>query len=408
MIHLKPEHYLGAIKIFVILTLFFYIRKLNIPDNYKFLLTVLPSILILSTTKMIDHFKFKGKNSPIVVNKDDLISDKYLPEEFYFEPFTIETPQNSNAMIYEMDKPFWIEDEGYLDISNPKNFIKIDNLKLNTNYTIEFWVRLKYVSNNAIFSCFKHDKTIFNIYYDNAFLVINDINKIPYRENEWFHVVIMRGKLDTLGTTRGSLYINGIFYSYIDNIPDLTEMNDSYLFKYSNTSYLTFNRNYHDLSNCSIFRIYDRSLSIDEIQNNYLKDANYFGLEDEDITGKTYVQDSSLIFYLEARKDHYKPQKVKKIKRKNKNKKDLGSSDSDWLVTANKNNEKEKEKEKVVIINKYLEVPLVQPQLNYANNDWLEQPLSIPQDKQKVIKKEPPIPIPTPTPTIIKTTKPVL
>ncbi len=302
-IKLKPEHYTNAIKILIIMSLFFYIKSLNIPDNYKVILTVVPSLLLLTTNKVIDHFKYKEGNKPIVVRKDDNISDKYMSEEFLFdgiEPFTIETQPTSNAMIYEVEKPFWIKDGGYLDISNPSNFVKIDNLKLHLNYTMEFWLRLKNISNNNILYFTNNNKKILEIKYDDKFIIINDKNKIPYRENEWFHLVIMRGKIDTIGSNRGSMYINGIFNGYIENLPDLSNVNQSFLFKY-NGNYIDFNKNYHDLSNCSIVRIYDRALTLDELQNNYLKDANFFGLENEDVTGRTYVQDKSLVFYLESR-----------------------------------------------------------------------------------------------------------
>ena len=302
MINIKPEHYTNAIKIFIVMSLFFYIRKLNIPDNYKFLLTIVPSLLILTTTKVFNHFKYKKGNKPIIVRKDDNISDVFVSDEFFQEDFTIETQPTSNAMIYEVEKPYWIQNGGYLDISNPNNFIKIDNLKLNNNYTIEFWLRLQYLSNNNIVLFNKNNKKILEIKYDDKFIIIANKNKIPYKENQWFHLVIMRGKIDTVGSNTGSMYINGIFNGYLENLPELSSMNESYLFKYEG-DYRDYNKKYHDLSNCSIVRIYDRSLTLDEIQNNYLKDANYFGLENEDINGRTFVQDKNLVFYLEARTD---------------------------------------------------------------------------------------------------------
>jgi hypothetical protein len=111
----------------------------------------------------------------------------------------------------------------------------------------------------------------------------------------------MRGKTDTIGSDRGSIYINGIFFSYIDILPNLQSMNNAYLFKNSNAPN-EYNKNYHDLSNCALVRMYDRSLTVDEIQNNYLKDAAHFGLLDEVTEAyRTYVNDKSLIFYLECR-----------------------------------------------------------------------------------------------------------
>ena len=225
-INLKPEHYTTAIKILIIMCIFFYIKSLNIPDNYKFILTIVPSLLILTTNKVIDHFKYKEGNKPIVVRKDDNISDKYLSDEYFTEDFTIETQPTSNAMIYEIEKPFWIQKGGYLDISNPNNFIKIDNLKLNTNYTIELWLRLKYLSNNNIVLFNNNNKKIFEVKYDDKFIVINNKNKLPYKENEWFHLVIMRGKIDTIGSNTGSMYINGIFNGYLENLPDLSNMHE--------------------------------------------------------------------------------------------------------------------------------------------------------------------------------------
>jgi hypothetical protein len=160
---------------------------------------------------------------------------------------------------------------------------------------------LKYVSNNNIAKFYKDDILIFEIIYDEKFIYVNQSTKIPITNDKWAHIVIMRGKTDTIGSDRGSIYINGIFFAYIDILPNLQSMNNAYLFKNSNAPN-EYNKNYHDLSNCSLVRMYDRSLTVDEIQNNYLKDAAHFGLLDEQTEAyRTYVNDKSLIFYLECR-----------------------------------------------------------------------------------------------------------
>lgn len=460
MINIKPEHYTNAIKIFIVMSLFFYIRKLNIPDNYKFLLTIVPSLLILTTTNVVNHFKYKNGNKPIVVRKDDNISDKYLSDEYFFtegfnnnkgfdnnkgfnvtEGFTIETQTTSNAMIYEIEKPFWIQNGGYLDISNPYNFVKIDNLKLNNNYTLEFWLRLKYLSNNNLVLFNRNNKKLLEIKYDDKFITMNKNNKLPYKENEWFHLVIMRGKIDTIGSNVGSMYVNGIFYGYIENLPELGNMNESYLFKYEG-DYVDYNKKYHDLSNCSIVRIYDRSLTLDEIQNNYLKDANYFGLENEDITGRIYVQDKSLVFYLESRTDSTPLEVVKEAqkipskskiisappqksvlfidpilmtnnenpnvdkelmrlqkKRQEESQKvylfdveNVSKSNRDWLVRASKSLLKEENKEKKTRDKTDSSIIVIDESKNkdeyIAQPDWISPEKSKNKPKEEVIKKD--------------------
>ena len=289
------------IKLIIMAISFYYIRKLPIPDSYKFILTIIPALLMLSANYVIKQIKYSGTNKPLTVKREDDRSDVMVSEDFFYEPFTIEIQKNADAKLHENDTPYWIQSGGYLDISNPNNFIKIDNLKLSTNYTLEFWLRLKYVSNNNIAKFYKDDVLIFEIIYDEKFIYVNQSTKIPITNDKWAHIVIMRGKTDTIGSDRGSIYINGIFFTYIDILPNLQSMNNAYLFKNSNAPN-EYNKNYHDLSNCSLVRMYDRSLNVDEIQNNYLKDAAHFGLLDEQTEAyRTYVNDKSLIFYLECR-----------------------------------------------------------------------------------------------------------
>ena len=294
--------YLGiGLKIAIMAISFYWIKNLNIPDSYKFLLTAIPTLLLISSRYIINSVQYSGKNKPITVRRDDNRSDKSLSEEFFFENFSIEIQKDADATLYENEKPFWIENSGFLDISNPNNYVKLDNIHLSSNYTLEFWLRLKYLGNNNIISFYTGEQLIFDVSYDERFIYINQNTKVPYVQGQWFHFVIMRGKPDMLGGNKGLLYINGIFHSYIEYLPNLDALNAAYLFK--NTSPGNeYNKKYHDLSNCSLVRFYDRSLTIDEIQNNYLKDANYFGLQDEDMSSsRTYVNGSSMIFYLEAR-----------------------------------------------------------------------------------------------------------
>lgn len=311
-------YYSIIIKFIIMAVSFYYIRKLPIPDSYKFVLTIIPALLMLSANYMIKQIKYSGQNKPLTVKRDDGRSDVMVPEDFFYEPFTsfanrrnalfvskeneftMEVQKNADAKLYENEPPYWIQSGGYLDISNPNNFIKIDNLKLTTNYTLEFWLRLKYVSNNNIAKFYKDDVLLFEIIYDDKFIYVNQSTKIPIINHKWAHIVIMRGKTDTIGSDRGSIYVNGIFFGYIDVLPNLQSMNNVYLFKNSNAPN-EYNKHYHDLSNCALVRMYSRSLNVDEIQNNYLKDASYFGLlEEQNETFRTYVNDN-LVFYLECR-----------------------------------------------------------------------------------------------------------
>jgi hypothetical protein len=290
-----------GLKIAIMAISFYWIKNLPIPDSYKFLLTVIPSLLLISSRYVINSVQYSGKNKPITVRRDDNRSDIAMSEDFFFEKFSLEIQKDADATLYENEKPFWIENAGFLDISNPNNYIKLDNVHLTSNYTLEFWLRLKYLGNNNIISFYSGEQPIFDVSYDERFIYINQTTKVPYVRGQWFHFVIMRGKPEMLGGNRGLLYINGIFHSYIDYLPNLDQMNSSFLFK--NTSPGDeYNKKYHDLSNCALVRFYDRSLTIDEIQNNYLKDASYFGLQEEDMSStRTYVNGSSMVFYLDAR-----------------------------------------------------------------------------------------------------------
>ena len=317
-------YYGSIIKIVVMMIAFYFIKKLNISESYKFLLTVIPSLLLFSTSYVIRSIQYAGKNKPITVKRQDDASDKPLLDEYFIEPFSIEIQRDANAILYENEKPYWIQSGGYLDISNPNNYIKLDNIKLDTNYTLEFWLRLKNVSNNNIVSFNIGENLLLNVEYDDDYVYINKTTKIKITSGKWFHLVIMRGKSDTIGNSKGFVYVNGIFVGYVDNLPNLQEIDNTFLFKHLN-QINDYNKNYHDLSNCSVVRFYDRSLTIDELQNNYLKDAYYFGLqEDDNGSNRTYVTGSSLIFYLECRtptapmapiKDVQKPQNYKVVQK---------------------------------------------------------------------------------------------
>ena len=156
-------YYSIIIKLIIMAVSFYYIRKLPIPDSYKFVLTIIPALLMLSANYVIKQIKYSGQNKPLTVKREDDRSDVMVSEDFFYEPFTIEIQKDADAKLHENDTPYWIQSGGYLDISNPNNFIKIDNLKLSNNYTLEFWIRLKYVSNNNIAKFYKDDVLIFEI-----------------------------------------------------------------------------------------------------------------------------------------------------------------------------------------------------------------------------------------------------
>jgi predicted RNA-binding protein with RPS1 domain len=294
-------YYESIIKVVIMMVAFYFIKKMDIPDSYKFLLTVIPSLLLISTSYVIRSIQYAGKNKPITVKRNNDSSDKALIDEYFFEPFAIEIQKDANATLYENESPFWIQSGGYLDISNPNNYIKIDNIKMDTNYSLEFWLRLNNVSNNNIAKFSIGNNILLKIDYDDEYIYINKTDKIKIKSNKWFHLVIMRGKSDTIGNSKGFVYINGIFVGYVNNLPNLQEIDNTFLFKNIDKP-KEYNKNYHDLSNCSLVRFYDRSLTIDELQNNYLKDAYYFSLHEDDMsTTRTYVGGTNLIFYLECR-----------------------------------------------------------------------------------------------------------
>jgi hypothetical protein len=376
-----------GLKIAIMAISFYWIKNLNIPDSYKFLLTVIPSLLLISSRYVINSVQYAGKNKPITVKRDDNKSDIAMSDEFFFENFSLEIQKDADATLYENEKPFWIENAGFLDISNPNNYIKLDNVHLTSNYTLEFWLRLKYLGNNNIISFYSGEQPIFDVSYDERFIYINQTTKIPYVPGQWFHFVVMRGKPDMLGGNRGLLYINGIFHSYIDYLPNLDQMNSAFLFK--NTSPGDeYNKKYHDLSNCSLVRFYDRSLTIDEIQNNYLKDANYFGLQEEDMSStRTYVNGSSMVFYLEARVPKSTiSEKVNEVVSREKNSEQIKSVDVMYNISRSSSIPKEPSKVKVVEPKEELEDVLL---VGFAESDkkdsnsWLGKAQNLSQQSQK-------------------------
>ena len=310
------------LKIGIVLVLFFFIKKMDIPDSYKFLLTVVPSLLLLSTNYVSRTIQFSGKNKPLMLKRKDMVSDKPIIDEYFFESFVttntnqnnflVETRGGGDATLFEQEKPFWIqqshnETSNYFDISNPHNFIAVDHLPpLGANYTLEFWLRLTHLSNNAIVSFYAGENRLFDITYDNKYLhFASATTKVPLPSpaQKWFHLVVMRGQADALGTNRGLLYINGLLQSYLPNLPNLQDMTKAFLFKYSLTKPpLRYNKKYHDLANAALVRFYSRSLTLDEIQNNFLKDAYTFDLQEENMTAsRTHVQGNHLVLYLDAR-----------------------------------------------------------------------------------------------------------
>jgi hypothetical protein len=400
----KSDFIIGFLKILMISSLFFYIRTLNIADNHKFILTIVPSIFILIFNKIVTNYKNNGGNKPIYVKKNDTDSDINLYDEFFIEDYEnfeshdlndkliiIPNIQNNIVKIYEVEKPFWIS-KGYFDISNPNNFIVLDNLNLTSNYTIELWLKLNYVSNNNILSFFDiNSRLLFQITYDQSFLYLGKTTKIPIsnKTKDWFQLVIMRGKYNTLGSNRGFMYINGIFLGYIEDLPDLTEVSNGYLFKYSNSinELLEYNKNYNDLCNCSIVRIYNRSLSLDELQNNYLKEASYYELEEVNRYEKSCVQDDSLVLYLDSRLNGLS----------------INSKKSDWLEMAKQLKQK---KSKVIKLDNVVElkrpkVTLKEPKVILKESNVI---LKEPKVNKEVSLKKPP----NKSKKNLKTTKPIL
>lgn len=314
------------LKIGIVLVLFYFIKKMDIPDSYKFLLTVVPSLLLLSTNYVIRAIQFSGKNKPLMLKRKDMVSDKPIIDEYFFESFTTNHKNQNNfqvsggggadATLFEQEKPFWIqqshnETSNYFDISNPHNFIAIDHLPpLGANYTLEFWLRLTYLSNNAIVSFYAGENRLFDITYDDKYLHFSSgggggTTKVPLPSpaQKWFHLVVMRGQADTIGTNRGLVYINGLLQSYLPKLPNLQDMTKAFLFKYSRaTPPQRYNKKYHDLANAALVRFYSRSLTLDEIQNNFLKDAYTYDLQEENMTAsRTYVQGTHLVLYIDAR-----------------------------------------------------------------------------------------------------------
>jgi hypothetical protein len=374
-----------GIKILIMAISFYFIKQLDIPESYKFLLTAVPTLLLIGSRYVINSVQYAGKNKPITVKRADDRSDKPMSDEFFFENFSLEIQKDADATLYENEKPFWIEGGGYLDISNPNNYIKLDNVHLASNYTLEFWLRLNYLGNNNIISFFMGDQPIFDISYDERFIYINQKTKIPHVQGQWFHFVVMRGKSDMIGGNRGLLYINGIFHSYIEYLPNLDQMNQAFLFKNSSPSN-EYNKKYHDLSNCSLVRFYDRSLTIDEIQNNYIKDAHYFGLQEEDMsTTRTHVNGSSLVFYLESRVQA-EPKSEKVLEKEDKCKKK--TVDVMYNISKPTSISKEPTKVKVVQPEQQEDVLLVGfAQSKENDNTWLGKAKSVVEKEKHVSRK---------------------
>ncbi len=90
-----------GLKIAIMAISFYWIKNLNIPDSYKFLLTVIPSLLLISSRYVINSVQYAGKNKPITVRRDDNKSDIAMSEEFFFENFSLEIQKDADATLYE-------------------------------------------------------------------------------------------------------------------------------------------------------------------------------------------------------------------------------------------------------------------------------------------------------------------
>ena len=372
------------LKFAIVLVLFYFIKKLDIPDSYKFLLTIVPSILLVGTGYVIRLVQFAGKNPPLMLKRQDSVSDKPLVDEYFFESFVspppqqhvIEIPADAEATLVEPEKPFLIG-TNYFDISNPANYILVRNLAPgSTNYTLEFWLRLQHVSNNGIVSFYNKDnESLCDILYDDKYLYINQSTKIPLTKDKdkWFHLVVMRGQADTLGTERGLVFINGIFHTYAPMLPNLQETAAIGLFKHAGPAQpLAFNKKYHDLANAALVRFYNRSLTIDEIQNNFLKDAYAFGLQEENMSAtRTFVQGSNLMLYLDARRPA--------IENENENENDSGETSGETIYRPSSSKNKQNKQNSVVL----RDIPL--------ENNWLnglEMKVKEKEKTAKTMKKE--------------------
>lgn len=323
------------LKYAVVIVFIYFVRRSKLPDSYKFLLTIIPSLLLVLTNNYLMKMKHGGV-APIYVSKDPEVSDVAQTVDFYVEGFesneAVEIKNRTvQAVFVENGSSLWIPRGnssnalGYLNIANPDNYIKLYNLVLKSSYTLEFWLKLKKIgnSNPTIFSAISHqDAEILNIHYDwrdgnqeadGLDLYVND-TKIPVEKDAWFNLTIVRGKPDTIGVKRGSVYINGIFNTFIDTLPDFEAIpiKDSYLFRTNNPENIVrkeFNDKYTDISNCSIIRFYNRSLGMEDVQNNYLQNNAFFNnvmdKPDLDAIERTkmaeLLSDPTIVFYLDCR-----------------------------------------------------------------------------------------------------------
>ncbi len=229
-----------------------------------------------------------------------------------------------NAIMFPNNK-HWYNDEsigGYIDIANmnKNEFVMGDPRCLKVtddNYTIEFWLKLKNFGNSYIFSVLDGTQRVreneagveeevpyFSIRYNDKHVYVDgDINesKCEYTEGEWAQFVFVRGKVDTIGNDMGSIYRNGIFITNSFKMKKLDPVIEGGLILFQNpitldqSEYNFSNPMYTDECNFGIMRIYDRSLSLDEIQKNYLSNAHRYGLEQ--IKGVDYVRDNLVCYY---------------------------------------------------------------------------------------------------------------
>jgi len=178
---------------------------------------------------------------------------------------------------------------GYLTFNGTNQYVNVSSLTsyLRNISNFSYSSVLRITGNGGMFFSYGSDFNYANdivFYYDpiNAFILqVNNGGdggaSVSYGKNVWLHLTVVYDGTQTGNTNRLRFYINGVLQtlSFGYTVPSTTStipFSNSWIGAYStnNSGYLAFDT--------SIFKIYNRSLSVTEVLQNYNALKGRFGL----------------------------------------------------------------------------------------------------------------------------------
>ena len=282
----------------LIIALFIFLPKQHKYSKYNALILtflIVMIYLLVDKWELLNLMKVESfENGSTTATPTNTTTTPVIPTsqdvEIILEEDKINKTQGYDAIIVPNANNFWVKDEyGYFDIgnANTEKYIVGDSNALKEtkdNYTIEMWIRPQYFGNPYIMSVSdgvdRKNLSYFAIKIDEQNIYIEDDteeHRIPYVPGEWMQFVIVRGTEDRVATDLGRLFKNGTYLQPSNKVKRLSVAKDGgwILFQdpsklgLKNNQYLSSNPSYQNRSSFGVFRLYNRSLSEVEINNNF-------------------------------------------------------------------------------------------------------------------------------------------